>query len=138
MKYRYPKPDGFIWNMRQKISQILSIPEREIDLSEHSGEIAIIFERELTQKEKTKLDNIMVNNPCGPRLNGTVFRIIDIWGTRKFISLEMGKEISFWFERDAEGVENCYMYLQFPDGLSEKEIEKFTNMYKNFIEIYKQ
>jgi hypothetical protein len=78
MDYYYPKVSGgYRWNMLKRCLWEVGIePIGSGDIGEQT---CLTFDRELTTTEKTKLDNLMADNPTFPPSSGVTVVIRDLW-----------------------------------------------------------
>lgn len=131
MTYEYPLIEGFQWNALQKISLSLNIPQSEISISSTEDKTYMGFMRELSDEEKAILDGIMSSNPCAPVTDkGTTFRVVDIWGMRKWVTDQLGITPTYWFETEnLDGSGECFMYLSFPRELTASEKQRIIDTY---------
>ena len=135
MTYEYPKIEGFIWNFLQKVAIEFNIVQSEISLSGTGDKMFLGLPRELTPEEKLTLDDMVINNPClPPTTTGSIYSIVDIWGSRQWFETQIGVTPTFWFEQDTpDGSGICHMYVYLPRQLTIQEKKIILDVYKGMI-----
>lgn len=137
MRLEYPKIAGYHWNLLQKISIALGLPEDAIYTAGTETHTIIVFNADITPEQKLIVDSIvMATNPCLPPSNtgNTTYRVVDIWSMRQWFYGQIGITPVMWFEEgNPDGSGECYMYLQFSRPLTKPERDKIVRTYAGMI-----
>lgn len=133
MKYYYPKitSGGYRWNLLKKCLWEIGI--EPIGISDVGEQTILEFSRELTQEEKSLLNDIMANDPQNPPSYGERLFVKDIQEDISDIKNETGlTKLRLFFTESVKGSGNvdrlCFWH---PTPLTQVQKNKLRTAYTN-------
>lgn len=137
MTYQYPQVvDGYRWNMLQRIAQEVGIAPVGTSDCQFDGDwhTVIIFDRSLTEEEKSALDALMHNAPTFPPSSPTRFVVQDLWNQREAISQAIGIPYRIFYSQSVPGGEVDQVEMHFDRELTDDEKLRVLNEYAMLIQ----